>query len=116
MDYLTNTSKSKYSVLAVMCLSLSCLSIFIGPLGYIPAIISGHAARSECKKNPELMGGRIALAGLIIGYTFLVLTIVVIALIIYFTDFSFHRIKVTDTDSFFRFLEELRKFISTVET
>ncbi len=116
MDSLTNISKSKYSVLAVVCLSLSCLSIFIGPLGYIPGIISGHAARSECKKNPELMGGRAALVGLIIGYTFLVLTILVIALIIYFTDISFHCIKVTDPDSFFRFLEELRKFISIIET
>ena len=116
MDALTTSSKSKYSVLAVVCLSLSCLSIFIGPFGYIPAIISGHAARSECKKNPELMGSRTALVGLIIGYTFLVLTIVVIALIIYFTDISFHWIKVTDPDSFFRFLEELKKFISTIET
>lgn len=116
MNSLTNISKSKYSVLAVMSLSLSCLSMFIGPLGYIPGIISGHAARSECKKNPELMGGRTALVGLIIGYTFLVLTILVIALIIYFADISFHCIKVTDPDSFFRFLEELRKFISTIET
>ena len=116
MDSLTNSTKSKYSVLAVMCLSLSCLSIFIGPLGYIPGIISGHAARSECKKNSELMGSRTALLGLIIGYTFLVLTVGVIALIIFFTDISFHWIKVTDPDSFFRFLEELKKFISTIET
>ena len=83
MDSSTNSSKSRYSVWAVVCLSLSCLSIIIGPLGYIPGIISGHAARSECKKNPELMGSRTALVGLIIGYTFLVLTIVVISLIIY---------------------------------
>ena len=116
MDSVATSSKSKYSVLAVVCLSLSCLSIFIGPLGYIPGIISGHAARSECKKNPELMGSRTALVGLIIGYTFLALTIIAIGLIIYFTDISFHCIKVTDPDSFFRLLEELRKFISTIET
>ena len=62
------------------------------------------------------MGSRMALLGLIIGYTFLVLTIAVIALIIYFTDISFHWIKVTDPDSFFRFLDELKKIISTIET
>ena len=116
MDSSTNSSKSRYSVWAVVCLSLSCLSIIIGPLGYIPGIIFGHAARSECKKNPELMGSRIALAGLIIGYTFLVLTVIVVALIFHFTDISFHWIKVTDPDSFFRLLEELKKVISTIKT
>ena len=115
MDSLTNLPKSKYSVLAVVSLSLACLSMFIGPLGYIPGIIFGHAARSECKRNPELMGGRVALAGLIIGYTCLALTILVIALIIYYTDITFHFFKITDPDSFYRFLEELRKFISTIE-
>ena len=108
--------KQKYSVLAVVSLSLSCLSMFIGPLGYIPGIIFGHAARSECKRNPELMGSRMALAGLIIGYTFLLLTILVIALIILLTDITFHVFKITDPDSLFRFLEELRNFISTIET
>jgi len=116
MDSLTNLPKSKYSVLAVASLSLSCLSIFIGPLGYIPGIIFGHAARSECKRNPELMGGRTALAGLIIGYTCLVLTILIIALILFLTDITFHSFKITDPDSFLRFLEELRKFFSTIET
>jgi hypothetical protein len=116
MDSLTNLPKSKYSVLAVVSLSLSCLSIFVGPLGFIPGVIFGHAARSECKRNPELMGGRVALAGLIIGYAFLVLTILVIALIVYFTDITFHSFKITDPDLFFRFFEELRKSISTIET
>jgi len=116
MDSLKNFPKSKYSVLAVVSLSLSCLSIFIGPLGFVPGVIFGHAARSECKRNPELMGGHLALAGLIVGYTFLVLTIFVIALIVCLMDITFHSFKMTDPDSFFRFLEELRKFISTIET
>ena len=116
MDSLTNLPKSKYSVLAVVSLSLSCLSMFIGPLGYIPGVIFGHAARSECKRNPELMGSRVALVGLIIGYTFLVLSILIIALIVYFTEITFHSFKMTDPDSFYRFFEELRKFISTIKT
>jgi hypothetical protein len=115
MDSLTNSPKSKYSILAVVSLSLSCLSIIIGPLGYIPGIIFGHAARSECKVNPELMGSGVALAGLIIGYIFLILTVLVIALIIFFADITFHSFKITDSDSFFRFLEELKRFMSTVE-
>lgn len=109
MDSLPNSTKSKYSVLAVVSLSLSCLSLFIGPLGYIPGIICGHAARSECKANPELMGSGVARAGLIIGYICLVLTVLVIALIVYFVDISFHSFKITDLDSFFRFFEELKK-------
>lgn len=111
-----NYEKRRYSVLAVMSLSLSCLSIFIGPLGYIPGIISGHAARSECKRNPELLGNRMALTGLIIGYVCLCLTLLIIALIIFYTDITLHFFKTTDPDSFFRFFEELRKHLSTMRT
>jgi hypothetical protein len=116
MDSLPNSPQSKYSVLAVVSLSLSCLSLVIGPLGYIPGIIFGHAARSECKVNPELMGSGVALAGIIIGYICLVLTVLVVALIVYFADIAFHSFKITDPDSFFRFLEELKRLMSTVET
>lgn len=107
---------AKYSVLAVASLSLSCLSIIIGPLGYIPGIISGHAARSECKRNPQLMGSRMALAGLIIGYLGLAITVMVIGLILHFADITLTTFKSTDPDAFNRMLEELRRFFSTIRT
>ena len=104
----------KYSMLAVISLSLSCLSLIIGPLGYIPGIIFGHAARSECKKNPQLMGRGMALAGLIIGYLCLTLTIMVVFLIIKYLNFTFKSIVVTDPDAFNKMLEELRRLLSTI--
>jgi len=109
-------ASTKYSVLAVASLSLSCLSVIIGPLGYIPGIISGHAARSECKKNQHLMGSRMALAGLIIGYLGLALTVMVIGLILYCVDFKLTTFKATDPDAFYRMLEELKRLLSTVKT
>ena len=111
----TPVAKSKYSVMAAVSLSLSCLSVLIGPLGYIPGIIFGHAARSECKRNPELMGSGMALAGLLIGYLGLILTIIVVVLIIHYLDFTLTTFKTTDPDAFYRFLEELRNFLSTIK-
>jgi len=102
--------------MAAISLSLSCLSLIIGPLGYIPGIIFGHAARSECKKNPQLMGRGVALAGLIIGYACLILTIVVAVLFIKYLHFAFKSTVITDPDAFNRMLEELRRFFSTNRT
>lgn len=45
--------------------SITCFSLFTG----IPAIICGHVARSNAKKNPQIdHGSEMALAGLITGY------------------------------------------------
>ncbi|UCD90953.1 MAG: DUF4190 domain-containing protein [Desulfobacterales bacterium] len=107
---------SKYSIMAVISLSLSCLSVLIGPIGYIPGIIFGHAARSECKKNPQLLGSGTALVGLIIGYLCLILTIIVVLLIIKYVEFTFTALKLTDPDAFYRMLEELKRLLSTVKT
>ena len=112
----TSGTKSKYSVMAAVSLSLSCLSVLIGPLGYIPGIIFGHAARSECKKNPALIGSGMALAGLVIGYLCLILTIIVVGLIIHYLDFTMTTFKTTDPEALHRFLEELGKFLSTIKT
>jgi hypothetical protein len=112
----TPLTTSKYSIMAVFSLSLSCLSLFIGPIGYIPGIIFGHAARSECKKNPHLLGSGIALAGLIVGYLCLVLTITLAVLIIKYVKFAFTSFKITDPDAFYRMLEELKRILSTVKT
>ena len=65
------------SGLAIASLVLSCLTVPLGPLGCIPGIICGHIARSKCSEDPSLSGAGIALAGLIIGYSFLVLMVLV---------------------------------------
>ena len=104
---------SKYSIMAAISLSLSCLSLIIGPLGYIPGIIFGHAARSECKKNPQLMGRGVALAGLIIGYACLILTIVVVVLFIKYLHFTFKSTVITDPDALQQMLKELQRFLSS---
>ena len=106
----------KYSIMAVISLSLSCLSFVIGPIGYIPGIIFGHAARSECKKNPQLAGSRVALAGLVIGYLCLFLTITVLVLILNYFKFAFKSFVVTDPDALQRMLEELQRFLSSTAT
>lgn len=112
----TTVTPSKYSIMAVISLSLSCLSLMVGPFGYIPGIIFGHTARWECKKNPQLVGRGMALAGLIVGYIGLILTIIVVLLIVKFVDVSFSTFKTIDPDDLRRMLEELQRFLSTVKT
>ena len=56
--------------------SLFCL------LGVLPAIICGHIARSQCRKDPTLGGQGMAPAGLIIGYVTPVLIAAAILLLI----------------------------------
>jgi hypothetical protein len=59
-------------------LSIVPCSIFAG----VPAIITGHIAHSRAKKQPELYGGAgTALAGLIMGYVSLGLTVLMIPLL-----------------------------------
>ena len=55
------------------------LSLF-GPIGCIPAIVCGHLARARFANHPQLQGKGLALAGLILGYLFLGLSLVGIGL------------------------------------
>jgi len=70
------------SGLAITSLILSCATVILGPFGCIPGIICGHIARSECRKNPNLSGDGMALAGLMIGYIFLGLGILALLLLV----------------------------------
>jgi|GEM_PF-2148521 F0F1-type ATP synthase membrane subunit c/vacuolar-type H+-ATPase subunit K len=70
------------SGLAIASLALSCLSFVLGPFGCISGIICGHIARSQCSKDPALTGNGIALAGLIVGYSFLGLMVTVICIVV----------------------------------
>jgi hypothetical protein len=74
--------------LAVASLVCGIAQILVGPLSGIPAIILGHVARSRISQTGE-QGAGLALAGLILGYVGLVLTVIlVIALIAAFSAVS----------------------------
>jgi hypothetical protein len=53
----------------------------VGPLSGIPAIILGHVARSRINRSGE-QGAGLALAGLILGYVGLVLTVILIIVVV----------------------------------
>jgi hypothetical protein len=71
---------SGISGLAIASLVLSILSIVLGPLGCVPGIIFGHMARSKARRNSNPNNAGIALAGLIIGYIFLLVLIIFVVL------------------------------------
>lgn len=64
------SEQKKTAGIAVASLVLGILGLaLLGPLGSIPAVICGHLALSQFKKNPDGPGGNgLALAGLILGY------------------------------------------------
>ena len=70
--------KRQTSGIAIASLVLSILSILVGPLGFVPGIVLGHIAKSELKKHPELGGHGYAKAGLIVGYGFLVMGVLLL--------------------------------------
>ena len=59
--------------------SLACglVQFMFGPVVAIPAIVFGHVARQQIKRTGE-QGAGLALAGLILGWAALILTIVLI--------------------------------------
>lgn len=82
-----NTSAT--SPFAIASLSCAILGIFTGlfctPLIFllsIVAIILGHIARAEIRKNPSIQGAGLALAGLITGYIGLALSILLVVFMI----------------------------------
>ncbi len=80
----------KTDSLAICSLVFGILAFLgLGPLGGIPAIICGHIARNSIKKSEgQLSGGGMALAGVILGYIILALTILIVLVF-----FSFQRIE-----------------------
>jgi hypothetical protein len=63
------------SQLAIWALVCGCVSFLCGFLASIPAVVLGHLALGQIKRNPGLQGKGMALAGLIIGYIISVVTI-----------------------------------------
>ena len=73
------------SGLAVASLVSGILGWTILPwLGSIVAIVTGHIARGEVRRAPErLEGSGLALAGLILGYSMLVMTVLGLVLVFF---------------------------------
>ncbi len=63
------------SNLAVASLVLSCLGVCLCPFVCLAGIICGHLARAQIRKAPDVLGGGIALTGLLVGYVDLVVAL-----------------------------------------
>jgi len=47
--------------------------VVLWPLGFIPGIILGYLAKAQIRENPRLQGVKYAVAGIRVGYCFLVI-------------------------------------------
>lgn len=73
------TTEAKTSGLAIASLVLGILSILFGIFTVIPALICGHMARGKFKREPgQYKNQGLALAGLIIAYIMLAITLLAI--------------------------------------
>ena len=70
------------SGLAIASLVLSCLSVvpLPGPLGAVLGIVFGHIARRQISNDPNMRGAGVALAGLIVGYVFLAIVVLLVVM------------------------------------
>ena len=69
---------AKTNELAIASLACGLAQFMFGPVSAIPAIVFGHVARHQIKRTGE-QGAGLALAGLILGWAAVILTIVLIA-------------------------------------
>ncbi len=81
-----NVTVRRTSSLAVVSLVAGLLGWTLAPwIGSIVAIITGHMARSEIKRDPEgVEGDGLAIAGLVLGWLMIALSILVILAVILF--------------------------------
>ena len=73
------TTAAKTNGLAIASLACGLAQFAFGPLATIPAIVCGHMARSQIKRTGE-QGAGLALAGLTLGRTAVILGILFIVL------------------------------------
>jgi hypothetical protein len=71
----------KTSGLAVASLVLGIAQLLVGIFAGIPAIITGHLARNRIRQTGE-KGAGLALAGLILGYIGVALTVIVVIAVV----------------------------------
>lgn len=82
-----NTPARQTNSLAVVSLVCGILGWTLLPfLGSIVAIVCGHMARSEIRRNPQTQeGDGLAVAGLVLGYLVIALSVLaVVAVILFF--------------------------------
>ena len=81
-----NAPLKRSSSLAVISLVSGLLGWTLVPwLGSIAAIITGHMARAEIRRDPEGMeGDGMAIAGLVLGWSMVLLSVLAIVMIILF--------------------------------
>jgi hypothetical protein len=81
-----NANIKQTSSLAIVSLVSGLLGWTLLPwLGSIVAIITGHMARAEIRRNPDTMeGDGLAIGGLVLGWLSILLTVAVIFAIILF--------------------------------
>jgi hypothetical protein len=82
-----NVVEKQTSTLAIISLIAGILGwTFLPFLGSIGAIICGHMARSEIKKNPDTKtGDGFAITGLVLGWGLVLLTVLsIIAIVLFF--------------------------------
>ena len=71
-------STQRTSGLAIASLILGLAGVMCSLLTTIPAIICGHIARAQIKRDESLGGGGVAMAGLVVGYGMSVLTVLLV--------------------------------------
>ena len=81
-----NAAPRTTSTLAIVSLVSGLLGwSFVPWLGSIVAVITGHLARTEIRREPErLEGDGMAVAGLVLGYAMLVLSLLGLLLVVLF--------------------------------
>lgn len=82
MEKIGNSNNDRVSVnlpLAKASIMLGFLScVLFGIFTAIPAIILGHSSLSKYKRNPNYKGKKVAIAGIILGYLGIAVTIGII--------------------------------------
>ena len=82
-----NANIKQTSTLAIVSLVSGILGWTFAPwIGSVVAIITGHMARAEIRRNPDAMeGDGMAIAGLVMGWAMVVLSLLaVIAIVVIF--------------------------------
>jgi hypothetical protein len=68
--------------LAITSLALGCAQVFFWGIGSLGAVITGHIALSQIKRNRNQTGRGMAIAGLILGYLGVAATVLFFVLIV----------------------------------
>ena len=74
------------SNLAIISLVMGILGWTVVPfIGSVIAVVTGHLARAEIRREPErLEGDGMAVAGLVLGYSLIIISLIGLALLVLF--------------------------------